>query len=124
MDKVIHRDSNNIPIVYGSNYTLWHIKMNIELWARRLYSICTSQGPKNSSPETLEKWNLANNEAVALISNKLHQNFFVSIMDSQTVCSVNSLWTKIHSKFAPQTFVNQGRFWLRWECLKFNGNIE
>ncbi|MBW0477125.1 hypothetical protein O181_016840 [Austropuccinia psidii MF-1] len=99
MDKVIHRDSNNIPILDG-------------------------QAPKNSSPETLEKWNLANDEAVALISNKLHHNVFISIVDSQTVCSANSLWTKIHSKFAPQTFVNKGRVWLQWECLKFNGNIE
>ncbi|MBW0540859.1 hypothetical protein O181_080574 [Austropuccinia psidii MF-1] len=124
MDKVIHRDTNNIPILDGSNYTLWHIKMNIELRARRLYTVCTSQVPENATPEALEKWNLANDEAVSLISNKLHHNVFISIVDSRTVCSANSLWTKIHSKFAPQTFVNKGRVWLRWECLKFNGNIK
>ncbi|MBW0537045.1 hypothetical protein O181_076760 [Austropuccinia psidii MF-1] len=98
--------------------------MNIELWEQRLYSVCTSQAPKNSSPKTLENWNLANDEAVALISNKLHHNVFMSIVDSQTVCIANSLWTKIHSKLAPHTFVNKGRVWLQWECLTFNGNIE
>ncbi|MBW0491917.1 hypothetical protein O181_031632 [Austropuccinia psidii MF-1] len=124
MDKVIHRDTNNIPILNGSNYTLWHIKMNIELCARRLYTVCTSQVPENATPKALEKWNLAKNKAVSLISNMLHHNVFISIVDSQTVCSANSLWTKIHSKFAPQTFVNKGRVWLRWECLKLNGNIK
>ncbi|MBW0523148.1 hypothetical protein O181_062863 [Austropuccinia psidii MF-1] len=124
MDKVIHRDTNNIPILDGSNYTLWHIKMNIEPCARRLYTVCTSQVPENATPEALEKWNLANNKAVSLISNKLHHNVFISIVESRTVCSANSFWTKIHSKFAPQTFVNKGRVWLRWECLKFNGNIK
>ncbi|MBW0507638.1 hypothetical protein O181_047353 [Austropuccinia psidii MF-1] len=124
MNKFIHRDSNNIAILNGSNYTLWHIKMNIKLRAQHLYSVCTSQAPKNSSPKTLEKWNLANNEAVALLSNNLHHNVFIRIVDSQTVHSANSLWTKIHSKFAPQTFVNKGRVLLRWEYLKFNGNIE
>ncbi|MBW0535057.1 hypothetical protein O181_074772 [Austropuccinia psidii MF-1] len=124
MDKVIHRDSNNIPILHGSNYTLWHIKMNIELRARRLYSVCTSQAPENSTPETLERWNMANDEAVSLISNKIDHNVFISIVDSVTVCSAYSLWSKIHSKFAPQTFINKGGIWLQWECLKFNGNIE
>ncbi|MBW0495512.1 hypothetical protein O181_035227 [Austropuccinia psidii MF-1] len=74
--------------------------------------------------EVNRKWNLANHEAVSLISNKLHHNVFISIFNSQTVCSANSLWTKIHLKFAPQTFVYNGRVWLRWECLKFNGNIK
>ncbi|MBW0462469.1 hypothetical protein O181_002184 [Austropuccinia psidii MF-1] len=109
MDKVIHRDSNNIPILDGSNYTLWHIKMNIELRARRLYSVCTSQAPENSTPETLEKWNMANDEAVSLISNKIDHNVFISVVDSVTVCSAYSLWSKIHSKFAPQTFINKGK---------------
>ncbi|MBW0532418.1 hypothetical protein O181_072133 [Austropuccinia psidii MF-1] len=98
--------------------------MNIELRARRLYSVCTNQAPDDSTPESLEKWNLANDEAVSLISNKLNHNVFISVVDSHTVCSANSLWSKIHSKFAPQTFINKGRIWLRWECLKFNGNIE
>ncbi|MBW0460659.1 hypothetical protein O181_000374 [Austropuccinia psidii MF-1] len=120
----IYSESNNIPILDGSNYTLWHIKVNIELRARRLYSVCTNQAPDDSTPESLEKWNLANDEAVSLISNKLDHNVFISVVDSHTVCSANSLWSKIHSKFAPQTFINKGRIWLRWECLKFNGNIE
>ena len=124
MDKIIHRELNNIPILDGSNYTLWHIKMNIELCAWCLYSVCTNQAPDDSTPESLEKWNLASDEAVSLISNKLDHNVFISVVDSHTVCSANSLWSKIHSKFAPQTFINKGRIWLRWECLKFNGNIE
>ncbi|MBW0493744.1 hypothetical protein O181_033459 [Austropuccinia psidii MF-1] len=116
---VIHRDSKNIPILYGSNYTLWNIKMNIDLRARRLYSVCKSQ-----TPETLEKWNMANNKAVSLISNKLDPNVFISIVDSVTICSAYSRWWKIHSKFTPQTFINKGRIWLQWKCLQFNGNIE
>ncbi|MBW0482878.1 hypothetical protein O181_022593 [Austropuccinia psidii MF-1] len=119
MHKVIHRDSNQIPILDGSNYTLWHINMNIELCARRLYLVCTSQ-----TPETLEKWNMANNKAVSLISNKLDHSVFIRVVDSDTICSAYSLWSKIHSKFAPQTFINKGRIWLQWECLKFHGNIE
>ncbi|MBW0512781.1 hypothetical protein O181_052496 [Austropuccinia psidii MF-1] len=98
--------------------------MNIELRARRLYSVCTNQTPSDSTPESLEKWNLANDEAVSLISNNIDHNVFISVVDSHTVCSAHSLWSKIHSKFAPQTFINKGRIWLRWECLKFNGNIE
>ncbi|MBW0469347.1 hypothetical protein O181_009062 [Austropuccinia psidii MF-1] len=52
--KVTHRDSNNVPLLDGTNYTLWHIKMNIELCAQRLYSVCTNQTPENSTPDSLE----------------------------------------------------------------------
>ncbi|MBW0531561.1 hypothetical protein O181_071276 [Austropuccinia psidii MF-1] len=123
MDKIIHREPNNIPILDGSNYTLWHIKMNIELCAQRLHSVCTNQAPSYSTPELLEKWNLANDEVVSLISNKIDHNVLISVLDSHTVCSAHSLWSKIHSEFAPQTFINKGRIRLRWECIVIPNEI-
>ncbi|MBW0514155.1 hypothetical protein O181_053870 [Austropuccinia psidii MF-1] len=98
--------------------------MNIELCAQCLYSACTNKIPKNSTPEAIEKWNMAKNEVVSLISNTLDHNVLIRILDSQAVFSANSLWSNIHSKLAPQTFVNKGRIWLKWEGLKLKGNIE
>ncbi|MBW0490979.1 hypothetical protein O181_030694 [Austropuccinia psidii MF-1] len=98
--------------------------MDVELSARGLREVCHSDTPPSSDPLTLIEWNQANIEAVQLILSHLHQEIIISIVDGLTVKSAKALWAKITIKFASQTVTNRGRTWVRWECLKFTGNIE
>ncbi|MBW0548921.1 hypothetical protein O181_088636 [Austropuccinia psidii MF-1] len=100
------RDINHVPILEGKNFPLSNILIEVKLSARGLREICNSDGPPNSDPITINNWNKLNLEAIQLILN------------------AKALWKKINEKYAAQTITNQGRTWLRWECLRFNGNIK
>ncbi|MBW0510656.1 hypothetical protein O181_050371 [Austropuccinia psidii MF-1] len=108
----------------GKNFSLWRILIDVELSARGLCDICNSDLPPSSDSITISNWNQSNIEAVQLILSRLHLEIIVSVIDAGTVKNAKALWTKINQKFASQTITNQGRTWLTWECLRFNGNIE
>ncbi|MBW0523636.1 hypothetical protein O181_063351 [Austropuccinia psidii MF-1] len=100
MERLTHKDSSSSPIPNRTEYMLWNIKLNIELKARRLNDVCVNDSPDNSTLEFVQKSSYANDEAMSLITNKISDDVFRGIVD------------------------NRGRLWLKWECLKSNGNIE
>ncbi|MBW0584000.1 hypothetical protein O181_123715 [Austropuccinia psidii MF-1] len=123
-EKPLLNHTSHILILDGCNYTLWSIMMDVELSARGIRKVCHSDTPPSSDPSTLIEWNQANIEAVQLILSRLHQEIIISIVDGLTVKIAKALWAKITIKFASQTVTNRGQNWVRWECLKFTGNIE
>ncbi|MBW0579290.1 hypothetical protein O181_119005 [Austropuccinia psidii MF-1] len=98
--------------------------MDVKLSVRGLNEVCYSDLPPRTDPSSLSVWNQANIEAVQLILTCLHQEIIISIVDGLTVKSAKELWSKITIRFASQTVTNRGSTWVRWECLKFTGNIE
>ncbi|MBW0542511.1 hypothetical protein O181_082226 [Austropuccinia psidii MF-1] len=118
------KDANHVPILDGRNFPLWSILIDVELSARGLRDICSSDLSPTSDPAVISNWNQLNIEAVQLILSRLHPEIIVTIVDGNTVKNAKMLWKKIHDKFASQTVTNRGRTWVRWECLRFNGNIK
>ncbi|MBW0485030.1 hypothetical protein O181_024745 [Austropuccinia psidii MF-1] len=115
---------NHVPVLDGRNYPLWSILIDVELSARGLWDVCSSELSPTSDPSVIGNWNQLNVEAVQLILSRLHPEIIVMVVNANTVKNAKLLWTKIHEKFASQTITNRGRTWVRWECLRFNGNIE
>ncbi|MBW0482496.1 hypothetical protein O181_022211 [Austropuccinia psidii MF-1] len=109
---------NHVPILDGLNYPLWSILIDVELSACGLRDVCSSELSPTSDPSVIGNWNQLNVEAVQLILSRLHPKIIVTVVNAKL------LWTTIHKKFASQTITNRGRTWVRWECLRFNGNIE
>ncbi|MBW0535804.1 hypothetical protein O181_075519 [Austropuccinia psidii MF-1] len=118
------RDFNHVPILDGRNFPLWSLLIDVELSAHGLREICSSELSPTSDPAVISNWNQLNIEAVQLILSKLHPEIIVTVVDSNTVKNAKMLLKKIHDKFALQTLTHCGRTWVRWECLRFNGNIE
>ncbi|MBW0501420.1 hypothetical protein O181_041135 [Austropuccinia psidii MF-1] len=115
---------SHIPVLDGQNYPLRSILINVELSARGLWDVCSSELSPTSDPSVIGNWNQLNVEAVQLILSRLYPKIIVTVVNANTVKKAKLLWTKIHEKFASQTITNRGRTWVRWECLCFNGNIE
>ncbi|MBW0539753.1 hypothetical protein O181_079468 [Austropuccinia psidii MF-1] len=111
------REVNHVPILEGKNFPLWNIVINVKLSSRRLAEICNSDGPPNSDSITINNWNKLNIKAVQLILSRLHPDIIITVVDSK------ALWKKINEKYEAQTITNQGRTWLRWECLLLTENI-
>ncbi|MBW0483910.1 hypothetical protein O181_023625 [Austropuccinia psidii MF-1] len=118
------KDINHVPILNGQNFPLWSILIQVELSARGLREVCSSDLSPGSDALTISNWNQLNVEAVKLILSRLHPEIIITVVDGSTVKNSKLLWNKINTKFASQTITNRGRTWVRWECLRFNGNIE
>ncbi|MBW0534709.1 hypothetical protein O181_074424 [Austropuccinia psidii MF-1] len=118
------REVNHVPILNGQNYPLWSILIEVELSARGLRDVCSSDLSPGADALTVNNWNQLNVEAVQLILSRLHPEIIITVVDGSTVKNAKLLWNKINTKFASQTITNRGRTWVRWECLRFNGNIE
>ncbi|MBW0563817.1 hypothetical protein O181_103532 [Austropuccinia psidii MF-1] len=117
MSERMGKEANHVPILEGKNFPLWNILIKVELAARGLKEICNSDGPPNSDPITISNWNKLNIEAVQLLLSRLHPDIIVTVVDAITVKNARALWKKINDKYAAPTITNQGRAWLRWECL-------
>ncbi|MBW0548813.1 hypothetical protein O181_088528 [Austropuccinia psidii MF-1] len=124
MPEKSRRDVNHVPILDGRNFPRWSLLIDIELSARGLREICSSELSPTSDPAVISNWNKLNIEAVQLILSKFHPEIIITVVDGNTVKNAKMLWKKIHNKFASQTVTNHGRTWVRWECLGFNGNIK
>ncbi|MBW0477528.1 hypothetical protein O181_017243 [Austropuccinia psidii MF-1] len=118
------KETNHILILDGKNFPLWSILIDVELSARGLRNIVSSDLSPSSDTLTINNWNQSNIKAVQLILSKLHHEVIISVVDGLTFKNEKALWTKINKNFASQTVTNRGRTWVQWECLRFNGNIE
>ncbi|MBW0590916.1 hypothetical protein O181_130631 [Austropuccinia psidii MF-1] len=118
------KDANHVPILDGKNFPLWSLLIDVELSARGLRDVPSSELSPTSDPEVISNWNQLNIEAGHLILSRLNPEIIVTVVDGNTVKNAKMLWKKIHDKFASQTVTNRGRTWVRWKCLRFNGNIE
>ncbi|MBW0469568.1 hypothetical protein O181_009283 [Austropuccinia psidii MF-1] len=120
----IGRDINHVPILEGKNFPIWNILLKVKLSARGLREIRNSDGPPNSDPITINNWNKLNLEAIQLILSRPHPDIIATVVDAVTFKDAKDLWKKLNEKYAAQTITNQGRTWLRWECLQLNGKIK
>ncbi|MBW0465814.1 hypothetical protein O181_005529 [Austropuccinia psidii MF-1] len=98
--------------------------MDVELTERGHKDICSSEIAANADSKTISNWNRLNGEAVHLILSRIHPTLLVIFVDTLTARNAKALWQRINNKFASHTVVNRRRTLLRWECLRFNGNIE
>ncbi|MBW0473101.1 hypothetical protein O181_012816 [Austropuccinia psidii MF-1] len=124
MEKPNIKEYSNTPLLDGKNYPLWNIMMDVELTARGLKDICDSEIPSNADIATISNGNRLNGEAVHLIISRIHPTLLVSFVDTLTARNAKALWQRINNKFASHTVANRRRTWLRWEGLRFNGNIK
>ncbi|MBW0498454.1 hypothetical protein O181_038169 [Austropuccinia psidii MF-1] len=124
MPEKMGNNINHPPVIDGQNYPVWSILIDIELSACGLRDVCRSELSPTTDFTVINNWNQLNVEAVQLMLSRLHPEIIVTVVNSNTVKNAKLLWNKIHEKFAYQTVTNRGRTWVRWECLRFNGNIE
>ncbi|MBW0495077.1 hypothetical protein O181_034792 [Austropuccinia psidii MF-1] len=114
MPEKMGNNISHVPVLDGQNYPLWSILIDIELSARGLWDVCSSELCPTTDASVINNWNQLSFEAVQLILSRLHPEIIVTGVNANTVENTKLLWTKIHEKFASQKVTNRGRTWVRW----------
>ena len=54
----------------------------------------------------------------------MNERFFNEVVNTTTIDSAHLLWTKISQQYTSQSIVNQGRVFMKWSALTYNGNLQ
>lgn len=103
------QNSLNIPILDGTNYTIWSSRMKIILRAKNIFDACITNLTNLSSIEETSKYNEISDKAIAIIMSGIKENCYDEVINSDTIDDVALLCQKISEQYAlcdkPQTTV-------------------
>ncbi|MBW0553588.1 hypothetical protein O181_093303 [Austropuccinia psidii MF-1] len=115
------KDISTIPILDGTNYGHWQMRMKIQLRSRDLLDICENSWSNNTSTSCINKWKKASFEAINLNTTRITKRVFREVVNSETIENSHLLWAKISEQYASKRPVNRGRVWMDWQCCFYDG---
>ncbi|MBW0505588.1 hypothetical protein O181_045303 [Austropuccinia psidii MF-1] len=118
------KDISTIPILDGTNYGHWQMRMKIHLRSRDLLEVCNKPCPSDASTGTASKWTKASFEAINIITTRITERVFREVINSETIENSHLLWSKISEQYASKRAVNRGRVWMDWQLCFFDGNLQ
>ncbi|MBW0498796.1 hypothetical protein O181_038511 [Austropuccinia psidii MF-1] len=110
------KDISTIPVLDGTNYGHWQMRMKIHLRSRDLLDVCENARSNDTSTSSINKWKKASFEAINLITIRITKRVFREVVNSETIENSHLLWTKISEQYASKRAVNRGRVWMDWQC--------
>ncbi|MBW0478338.1 hypothetical protein O181_018053 [Austropuccinia psidii MF-1] len=86
--KTTENNNNNkytstIPLLDGTNFGHWNLKMKIYLRSRDLLYVCEKRIPSDASSTQVNKWAKASYEAVDIITTRVVEKVFREVLNSQ-----------------------------------------
>ncbi|MBW0502340.1 hypothetical protein O181_042055 [Austropuccinia psidii MF-1] len=118
------KDLSNIPLLDGTNFGHWHMRMKIHLRSKDLIDVCEKSPPEDLSTHAVNKWSKASYEAINLITTQLTGRVFQEVVNTTTMEKANLLWAKIEDQYTSKRAVNRGRVWMDWQRSFYNGNLQ
>ncbi|MBW0481735.1 hypothetical protein O181_021450 [Austropuccinia psidii MF-1] len=118
------KDISTIPILDGTNYGHWQMRMKIHLRSRDLLEVCEKSVPSDASTSAVNKWTRASFEAINLITTRITERVFREVINSETIENSRELWSKIAEQYASKRAVNRGRVWSDWQRCFYDGNLQ
>ncbi|MBW0481615.1 hypothetical protein O181_021330 [Austropuccinia psidii MF-1] len=118
------KDISTIPILDGTNYGHWQMRMKIHLRSRDLLEVCEKLVPSDASTSAVNKWTRASFEAINLITTRITERVFREVINSETIENSRKLWSKIAEQYSSKRAVNRGRVWMNWQQCFYDGNLQ
>ncbi|MBW0476501.1 hypothetical protein O181_016216 [Austropuccinia psidii MF-1] len=103
------KDISNIPILDGTNYGHWQMRMKIYSRSRDLLDICEKSRTNKASTSSSNWWTKASFEAIYVITSRITERVFREIINSETIENSHLLWSKISEQYSSKRAVNRGR---------------
>ncbi|MBW0508799.1 hypothetical protein O181_048514 [Austropuccinia psidii MF-1] len=85
----------NIPILDGTNFSQWHIRMKIHLRSKDLLDVCEKTLTEDAITTVRKKWKKASYEAISIITSSINEKVFLEVINPETTEHANLLWSKI-----------------------------
>ncbi|MBW0488376.1 hypothetical protein O181_028091 [Austropuccinia psidii MF-1] len=118
------KDISTIPILDGTNYGHWQMRMKIYLRSRDLLDVCKNLRSNDTSTSSINKWKKASFEAINLITTRITERVFREVVNSETIENSHLIWAKISKHYASKCAVNRWRVWMDWQRCFYDGNLQ
>ncbi|MBW0461885.1 hypothetical protein O181_001600 [Austropuccinia psidii MF-1] len=118
------KDISTIPILDGTNYGHWQMRMKIHLRSRDLLEVCEKSIAPDASTSAVNKWTKASFEAINLITTRITERGFREVINSETIENCHELWSKIADQYTSKQGLNRGRVWMDWQQCFYDGNLQ
>ncbi|MBW0510199.1 hypothetical protein O181_049914 [Austropuccinia psidii MF-1] len=118
------KEISNIPILDGTNYGYWKMRMKIYLRSGDLLDICEKFRTNEASTSSSNWWTKASFDSINVVTSRITERVFREIINSETIKNSHLLWSKTSEQYASQRAVNRGRVWMNWQRCFFDGNLQ
>ncbi|MBW0479726.1 hypothetical protein O181_019441 [Austropuccinia psidii MF-1] len=118
------KDLRKIPILDGTNFSQWNIKIKIHLCAKDLLDVCEKSLPGDGTIPATNKWLKASYNAINIITTQISERVFLEVINSETTKKANLLWAKINKQYASKRAINRGKIWMKFQRYFYNGNLQ
>ncbi|MBW0502369.1 hypothetical protein O181_042084 [Austropuccinia psidii MF-1] len=118
------KEENYIPLLDGTNYSEWYLRMRFLLRSRELLDVCENPLGQDATPASRNRWNKLSFEAINLITSRINQRVFLEVVRPETSDKADLLWTCINEHYASKRNMNKGRVWMNWQKLNYTGNLQ
>ncbi|MBW0532629.1 hypothetical protein O181_072344 [Austropuccinia psidii MF-1] len=117
------KDVLTIPVLDGTNYSEWRVRMTILLRSKELLDVCEKEPEPGVSASATNRWTKASYDAVNIITARVSHKVFIEVIKLNTTNSY-LLWTKLKDKYASKKATNRGRVWMDLLRSSYQGNIQ
>ncbi|MBW0530942.1 hypothetical protein O181_070657 [Austropuccinia psidii MF-1] len=118
------RESSNIPLLDGTNYSHWYLRIKIHLRSKDLIEVCEKPLAPDASIPVTNKWYKSSYKEINIITSNINKRVFCEVVDNETTEKANKLWAKLNEQYASRRAVNRGRVWMYWQRTFYNGNLQ
>ncbi|MBW0502748.1 hypothetical protein O181_042463 [Austropuccinia psidii MF-1] len=117
-----NKDTISIPVLDGSNYGHWSLRMKIHLRSRDLLEVCEKPIAEEATPSAVNKCTKACYDSIDIITTRINEKGFREVVNEETYANAYLLKSKITDQYASNCAVNRGRVCMEWQCFIFYGN--
>ncbi|MBW0531175.1 hypothetical protein O181_070890 [Austropuccinia psidii MF-1] len=122
-EKSNEKENTSIPILDGTNYSEWYLRMCFLLWSKDLLEVCKKAIGQDATPSAVNQWNKLSFEEITTIASRINCRVFLEFINSKTSDKANLLWSKINKQYASKRAMNKGRVWMNWQKANYSGNL-
>ncbi|MBW0538636.1 hypothetical protein O181_078351 [Austropuccinia psidii MF-1] len=122
-EKFNEKETTSIPILDGTNYSEWYLRMHFLLRSKDLLEVCEKAIGQDATPTAINRWTKSSFEAITTITSRINRRVFLEVINSETSDKANLLWSKINEQYASKRAMNKGRVWMNWQKANYSGNL-
>ncbi|MBW0525406.1 hypothetical protein O181_065121 [Austropuccinia psidii MF-1] len=122
-EKFNEKEATSIPILDGTNYSEWYLRMCFLLQSKDLLEVCEKAIGQDATPSAVNRWTKLSFEAITTITSRINNCVFLEVINSKTSDKANLLCSKINEQYASKRAMNKGRVWMNWRKANYSGNL-
>ncbi|MBW0460650.1 hypothetical protein O181_000365 [Austropuccinia psidii MF-1] len=122
-DRPNKKETSSIPILDGTNYSEWYLRMCFLLCSKDLLDVCEKDIRQDATPSVINQWTKLSFEAITTITSRINCRVFLEVINSETSNKSSLLWSKINKQYASKRAMNKGHVWMNWQKANYSGTL-